>query len=165
MSSITFKGTPAHTVGTLPDVGETAKEFNLTGQDLSEVTLATFGSKRKILNIFPSVDTGVCAASVRAFHKAASQLLNTVVLNISVDLPFATKRFCAAEGIDNVESFSTFRSTFADDYGVRLIDSPLKGLCSRAVIVLDESNKVLYTQQVAEITTEPDYASALKTLS
>ena len=165
MSSITFKGTPAHTVGTLPDVGETAKEFNLTGQDLSEVTLATFGSKRKILNIFPSVDTGVCAASVRAFHKAASQLLNTVVLNISVDLPFATKRFCAAEGIDNVEAFSTFRSTFADDYGVRLTDSPLKGLCSRAVIVLDESNKVLYTQQVAEITTEPDYASALKTLS
>ena len=165
MSSITFKGTPAHTVGTLPDVGETAKEFNLTGQDLSEVTLSTFGSKRKILNIFPSVDTGVCAASVRAFRKAASQLLNTVVLNISVDLPFATKRFCAAEGIDNVESFSTFRSTFADDYGVRLIDSPLKGLCSRAVIVLDESNKVIYTQQVAEITTEPDYASALKTLS
>ncbi len=165
MSSITFKGTPAHTVGTLPAVGETAKEFNLTGQDLSEVTLSTFGSKRKILNIFPSVDTGVCAASVRAFHKAASQLLNTVVLNISVDLPFATKRFCAAEGIDNVEAFSTFRSTFADDYGVRLTDSPLKGLCSRAVIVLDESNKVIYTQQVAEITTEPDYASALKTLS
>ncbi len=165
MAEITLKGNPIHTSGDLPEVGSTCPDFTLVANDLSEVSLKDYGSKRKVLNIFPSLDTPTCASSVRAFNKEAAALENTVVLNISKDLPFAQKRFCGAEGIDNALTLSAFRSTFAQDYGLEIIDSPMKALCSRVVIVLDENNKVIYTQQVPEIVDEPDYASAIKALS
>jgi thiol peroxidase len=164
MAKITLKGNPVNTSGDLPKVGSTAKDFKLVKVDLSEVSLANFAGKRKVLNIFPSVDTPTCAMSVRQFNKKASELANTVVLCISADLPFALKRFCGAEGISNVEAVSSFRSSFAKDYGLELVDSPLKGLCSRAVVVLDESNKVLYTEQVPEIGQEPSYEGVLRVL-
>lgn len=164
MAKITLKGNPIQTVGELPKTGTSAPDFNLVNGDLQEVSLAQFAGKKKLLNIFPSVDTGTCAASVRMFNQKAAGLNNTVVLCISADLPFAQKRFCASEGINNVVNLSAFRSTFADDYGIRFADSPLKGLCSRAVVILDENNKVLYTQQVSETTAEPDYDSALAAL-
>ncbi|MBF0105528.1 MAG: thiol peroxidase [Deltaproteobacteria bacterium] len=164
MTQIKFKGTPANTIGSLPRTGAMAPDFNLVNTSLEEVTLASFGGKQKVLNIFPSVDTPVCAMSVRRFNTLASQKDNTVVLCISADLPFAFKRFCGAEGINNVQTLSTFRSDFARNYGVALTDSPLKGLCSRAVVVLNQDNKVLYTEQVDEITQEPDYDRALAVL-
>lgn len=162
MAQISLKGVPVHTSGNLPAKGSTAPEFTLVKSDLSEAYLKDFAGKKKILNIFPSIDTGTCAKSVREFHKHASQVPNTVILNISADLPFAQKRFCGAEGIENAITLSTFRSSFATDYGLRMQDGPLAGLCSRAVIVLDESNRVLYTEQVSEIVNEPNYESALK---
>ena len=162
MANILFKGNPAHTSGELPKVGSKAVDFKLVKNDLSETSLATYAGKTKVLNIFPSVDTGVCAASVRKFNVEAAKLPNTVVLNISQDLPFAQKRFCGAEGITNVETLSAFRSKFSDDYGLRLTDTPLAGLCSRVVIVLSGDDKVLYTEQVADITSEPNYEAALK---
>jgi thioredoxin-dependent peroxiredoxin len=165
MSTITLKGNPVHTAGDLPKTGTTAKDFHLVKSDLSETKLADYTGKKKVLNIFPSVDTPTCATSVRKFNQKAASLPNTVVLNISADLPFAQKRFCAAEGIQNVETLSTFRSTFAKDWGVQITDSPLAGLCSRAVVILDENNKVLYTEQVAEIANEPDYDKALTALN
>jgi len=164
MATITLKGNAVHTSGNLPEIGSQSPSFKLVRADLSEVTLENYVGKRKVLNVFPSVDTGTCATSVRKFNQEASGLTNTVVINISADLPFAQGRFCGAEGIKNVESASTFRSTFATDYGLQITDGPLKGLCSRAVIVLDEKNRVIYTEQVSEITQEPNYKAALSSL-
>ena len=162
MAKITLKGNPVTTCGELPAVGSKATGFKLVKSDMAEVTLDSYAGKKKILNIFPSVDTGTCSMSVRKFNEKAAGLKNTVVLCISADLPFAHKRFCGAEGIANVDSLSTFRSSFAKEYGLELTDSPLKGLCSRVVIVLDENNKVLYTEQVADIVNEPNYEKALQ---
>ncbi|MFQ5432567.1 MAG: thiol peroxidase [Nitrospinota bacterium] len=161
MASITFKGSPASTCGDLPSVGSTAPEFKLVKTDLSEISLADFAGKKKILNIFPSLDTPVCANSVRKFNEEAGKVEGGVIINISADLPFAQKRFCGAEGIETAITSSTFRSSFAKDYGVELNDSPLAGLCHRAVVVLDADNKVVYTQLVGEVTEEPDYDKAL----
>ncbi|MBN2337461.1 MAG: thiol peroxidase [Acidobacteria bacterium] len=162
MAQITFKGNPVHTAGTLPEKGSDAPDFSLIASDLSQVALADFRGKKVVLNIFPSIDTSVCAASVRRFNVEAAKLENTVVLCVSRDLPFAQKRFCAAEGIANVLTGSEFRdSGFSDAYGVRMTDGPLAGLLSRAVVVIDEGGKVRYTEQVPEITEEPDYAAAL----
>lgn len=165
MAEITFHENPAHTVGSLPAIGSELKDFSLVGADLAEKSLADFKGKKLILSIFPSIDTGVCQAAARRFNEAASSLDNAVVLNISRDLPFAQKRFCGAEGLNNVVNLSDFRGSFGEDYGVTLTDSPLKGLLSRAVIVADENGKVVYTQQVPEITQEPDYAAALGALN
>lgn len=164
MAKITLKGNEINSLGNLPEVGSTLKDFELVGQDLSVKKLSDFDGKRKVLNIFPSIDTGICAASARHFNVDVTNLENTVVINISKDLPFALGRFCAAEGLDKVESLSDFRGSFGEDYGVTLADSPLKGLLSRAVIVADENNKVLYTEQVPEIVQEPDYDKALNAL-
>ena len=165
MATITLKGNSIHTTGELPKKGTTAPEFKLAKMDLADVTLSHYAGKKKVLNIFPSVDTGTCAMSVRHFNKDAANIKNTVVLNISADLPFAQKRFCGAEGITNSETLSTFRSSFAKDYGLQIQDSGMAGLCSRVVIVLDEQNKVLYAEQVAEIVNEPNYDAALKALN
>ena len=164
MSQVTFRGTPARVEGQLPAVGQSAPAFTLSAADLSDKTLADFAGKRKVLNIFPSVDTGVCAQSVRQFNQRASSLDNAVVLCISADLPFAQARFCGAEGLDKVVTLSSFRSSFAQDYGVVLADSPLRGLTARAVVVLDEADKVLHVQLVGEIGDEPDYDAALAVL-
>lgn len=164
MASITLKGNPVNTLGNLPAVGETAPALNLVRNDLSEVNLSAWDGKKKILSIFPSVDTGTCATSVRTFNKNASELEGVAVLNISADLPFAQSRFCGAEGIDKVEVLSTFRSTFAKDWGLEMTDGPLMGLCSRAIIVLDENNKILHTEQIGDIVDEPNYGAALSAL-
>ena len=164
MTTVTFSGNPVQLKGTLPAVGAAAPAFTLTAADLSEKTLADFAGKRKVLNIFPSIDTGVCQQSVRTFNQRASALNNTVVLCISADLPFAQARFCGAEGLDNVVTLSSFRSSFAQDYGVALADGALRGLTARAVVVLDENNKVLHVGLVPEIAQEPDYDAALAVL-
>jgi thiol peroxidase len=164
MTAITLKGNPVNTSGTLPLVGETAPALTLIRNDLSEVNLSAFDGKKKILSIFPSIDTGTCATSVRTFNKNTSELEGVVVLNISADLPFAQSRFCGAEGIDKVEVLSTYRSSFAKDWGLEMIDGPLTGLCSRAIIVLDENNKILHTEQVGDIVDEPNYQAALSKL-
>lgn len=165
MAEITLKGNAINTSGTLPAVGSQAPAFTLVAADLSAATLDTFAGKKKVLNIFPSVDTGVCAASVRAFNTKAADLDGAVVLNISADLPFAQKRFCGAEGIEGAVSLSSFRSTFATDYGLEIVDGPLAGLCSRAVLVLDADNNVVYSEQVPEIAQEPNYDKALEALN
>ncbi|MCM2282218.1 MAG: thiol peroxidase [Bdellovibrionaceae bacterium] len=165
MATITLKGNPIQTSGQLPAKGTTAPDFKLLRVDLSEVSLANFGNKKKVLNIFPSVDTATCAMSVRTFNKEAAALGNVAVLNISADLPFAQKRFCGAEGITNAEALSTFRSDFAKTYGLQIMEGPLAGLCSRVVIVLDENNKVVYSEQVSEVANEPNYTAALASLS
>ncbi len=164
MAEITFRGNPIHTVGTLPAVGAPAPEFTLTGMDLSEVTLGNFAGQNVVLNIFPSVDTAVCATSVRTFNERAAALEGTAVLNVSADLPFALGRFCGAEGIDKVQSASVFRSDFGDAYGVKIAEGPLAGLMSRAVVIVDGDGVVTYTEQVPEIGQEPDYDSALAAL-
>lgn len=161
MAQITLRGNAIHTNGELPAVGSKAPDFDLVRADLSEAQLSTFTGK-KILSIFPSVDTPVCAASVRTFNQKAGAAEGVTVLNISADLPFAQKRFCGAEGLTGVETLSTFRSSFAEDYGVKVMDGPLAGLCSRAIVVLDESNTVIYSEQVPEIGKQPDYEAALK---
>ena len=161
MSTVTLKGNPVNVAGEFLQAGQSAPAFTLVGADLSEKSLADFTGKRKILNIFPSVDTGVCAQSVRKFNEKAAGLANTVVLCISADLPFAQSRFCGAEGIENVAMLSSFRSNFARDYGVALSDGPLAGLNARSVLVVDENNQVVYSQLVAEITEEPEYEAAL----
>lgn len=161
MANITLQGNELHTSGNLPQIGSKAKNFTLVAEDLSEKSLSDFSGKRVVLNIFPSIDTGVCAASARKFNQEASSLENTVVVNVSKDLPFALKRFCASEGLDNVVNLSDFRGSFGDDFGLTMVDSPLKGLLSRAVIVLDEAGNVKYTEQVPEIAQEPDYEAAL----
>lgn len=145
-------------------MGSKAPDFKLVRKDLSDATLASFAGKKKVLNIFPSVDTGTCATSVRKFNKEAADLNGVAVLNISADLPFAQSRFCGAEGIQNTETLSSFRSTFAKDYGLEIADGPLAGLCSRVVIVIDENDKVVYTEQVGDIVNEPNYAPALQAL-
>lgn len=165
MAQITLKGNPINTIGELPAKGQVAPGFNLVKTDLSEVSLSDFKGKKVVLNIFPSVDTGTCAASVRAFNSKAAALSDTVVLCISKDLPFAHKRFCGAEGIENVVSLSAFRDqNFQKDYGVEILDGGLKGCLSRSVVVLDTDGKVVYTEQVQETTSEPDYDSALAAL-
>jgi thioredoxin-dependent peroxiredoxin len=165
MAQITFKGSPINTSGSLPKIGSSAPDFGVVKSDLTLMSLAEFKGKKVILNIFPSIDTGVCAASVRRFNVEASNLTNTVVLCISRDLPFAQKRFCAAEGLDNVITGSEFRdANFGNAYGVRIINGPLEGLFSRAIVVIDEKGTVLYTEQVPEIAQEPDYARALAAL-
>lgn len=164
MSHITLHGGAVNTVGSLPEVGSTVKDFHLINVDLQAKTTQDFSGKKMIFNIFPSIDTGICAASARKFNEEASGLDNTVVLNVSRDLPFALSRFCAAEGLENVETLSDFRGSFGEDYGVTMTDSAMEGLLSRAVIVTDESGKVLYTEQVPEIAQEPDYEKALYAL-
>lgn len=164
MTDITLDGTPVHTHGSLPTVGTKAPAFTLVGNDLSPVTLADFAGSRLILNIFPSVDTGICATSVRTFNERAAGLDNTKVLCISRDLPFAQARFCGAEGIENVTVASDFRTTFGETYGVTMITGPLEGLLARAVIVLDEKGNVTHSQLVPEIKQEPDYEAALAAL-
>lgn len=164
MTNITFKNQPMETVGTLPKVGSTAPAFTLVRQDLSEVRLSDLPAKKKVLNIFPSLDTQVCSLSVKTFYKELKGNQDVLVVNISKDLPFAQKRFCQTEHLVEVEVLSAFRSSFAKDYGLEIKTGPLAGLCSRAVIVLDENNRILYTEQVPEITQEPDYARALTAL-
>lgn len=166
MAQILFKGNPLETTGSLPNVGDQAPDFTLTGDDLSDIKLSDFAGKRLVLNIFPSIDTGICAASARHFNEDASSLENTVVLNVSKDLPFAQKRFCAAEGLENVKNGSEFKgATFTNNYHVIMNGGPLAGLMSRAVVVIDEAGKVIYTEQVPEIVQEPDYAAAIASLS
>jgi thiol peroxidase len=165
MASITLGGNPIHTNGTLPQKGSKATDFTLVKTDLSTTSLADFLGKKVVLNIFPSIDTGTCAQSVRTFNEKASQLENTVVLCISRDLPFAQKRFCGAEGLENVINLSDFKSgQFGKDYGLEMIDGPLSDLHSRVVIVLDENGTVLHAEQVGEIADEPNYEAALAVL-
>lgn len=161
MATTHMKSTPVQTVGDLPEVGAPAPDFTLIGADLSPVTLQELRGRRVILNVFPSLDTGVCAASVREFNSRATDLEDTTVLAVSADLPFAAARFCSAEGIENVRSGSVFRSSFGDDYGVTMVDGPLEGLLARAVVVVDAEGVVRHAQLVPEITEEPDYEAAL----
>ena len=160
-TTITLGGTPAHTVGKLPAVGTQVKDFSLTGVDLQEKTLSDFKGKYVIMNIFPSIGTGVCSKAVRKFNEEAAGLKNTTVLCISKDLPFAQKQFCGAEGINNVVMLSDFRSDFGKTYGVQIADGVMRGLLSRAVIVIDQNGKIVYEQQVPEIGQEPNYAAAI----
>ena len=164
MANITLHDNPVTTVGNLPEVGSNVKDFNLVNVELKPKSNQDYAGKKMIFNIFPSIDTGVCQAAARKFNEEAAKLDNTVVLNVSKDLPFALNRFCAAEGLDNVENLSDYRSNFGNDYGVQIADSPMEGLLSRAVIVADENGKVLYTEQVPEIAQEPNYEAALNAL-
>ena len=158
MATVTFKGSEVKTNGSLPAVGTTAPDFKLVGAGLNEIIIADFKGKRVVLNIFPSIDTGVCAASVRNFNKMAAADDNVVVICVSKDLPFAASRFCGAEGLDKVITASDFRyNNFATDYGVLMTDGPLAGLMARSVVAFDENGKVVYNQLVPEITEEPNY--------
>jgi thiol peroxidase len=162
MATITLKGNPIHSIGELPAIGSKAPDFSLTKGDLSEASLADYAGKVRILNIVPSLDTGTCAASARAFNTKIKALGGAVVLTISRDLPFAQKRFCETEGIDVVVPLSELRNhSFGKTYGVELVDGPLAGLLSRAVVVVDAAGKVVYTEQVPEIAQEPNYEAAL----
>ena len=160
MAQIALKGNPIHTNGDLPAVGSTLPSTTLTDGKLGDGDI-TARDGIKVLNIFPSIDTGICQMSVRAFHERTASLDGVTVLNISADLPFAQGRFCASQGIENAANLSSFRSSFAQDYGVEIIDGPMRGLCARAVIVVDASNTVLYTELVPEIVQEPNYDAAL----
>ncbi len=158
MASVTFKGSPVKINGNLPEVGSQAPDFKLVGSGLNEINLSDYKGKKVVLNIFPSIDTGVCAASVRNFNKWASQNENTVVICVSKDLPFAQSRFCGAEGLENVITASDFRyNNFATDYGVLMLDGPLAGLMARSVVTIDENGNVAYNQLVPEIVEEPSY--------
>ncbi|MFQ3185863.1 MAG: thiol peroxidase [Marinomonas primoryensis] len=165
MTTVTLKGNPFETVGTLPAVGSVAPAFELVKTDLSVATLADYLGAKLVLNIFPSVDTPTCATSVRKFNESVSALKGVNVVCVSADLPFAVARFCGAEGIDNVDTGSSFRSTFGADYGLTFSTGPLTGLLSRAVVVLDEKGSVIYTEQVAETADEPNYEAALAVLA
>lgn len=166
MAQITLQGTPIETVGTLPAIHSPAPTFTLTKTDLSDCSLADFAGRTVILNIFPSIDTDVCAASVRRFNAEASAFADTLVLCVSADLPFAHKRFCEGEGLDQVIPLSVFRSPdFGRDYGVTIKNGPLTGLLARAIVIIDQHGKVVYTEQVPEITQEPAYEAALKMLT
>ena len=166
MQQITRAGEPLDVAGTLPAKGQAAPEMTLTNTELQDVTLATYAGKRKVLNIIPSVDTPTCAMSTRRFNELASNLADTVVLVVSADLPFAAKRFCGAEGLDNVETLSTFRHPeFREVWGVALCNNSMEGLCARAVVVLDADNRVLRSELVSELKNEPDYDAALVVLS
>lgn len=165
MAQIKLKGNPINTIGELPKVGTQAKDFQLVKTDLSVVTLSDFKGSKVVLNIFPSIDTGTCATSVRKFNEKASSLENTKVLCVSRDLPFAQNRFCGAEGLENVVNLSDFRNnSFGNDYGLSIVDGPLAGLHSRAVIVLDENGIIKHTELVQEIVDEPNYEAALASL-
>lgn len=164
MATVTLQGNPFETVGELPAVGTSAPAFELVKTDLSVGTLADYSGSRLILNIFPSVDTGTCAMSVRTFNEKAASLDNTKVLCVSADLPFAAARFCGAEGIENVATGSSFRASFGKDYGVAFSSGPLAGLLSRSVVVIDEGGKVVYIEQVSETVDEPNYDAALSAL-
>ncbi len=165
MADITLKGNAFNTVGNLPQVGSKAADFSLTAGDLSQKSLSDFDGKNIILNIFPSVDTGTCATSVREFNKKAADIENTVVLCISKDLPFAQGRFCGAEGIENVVMLSDFATgKFGQDYGLEIENGPLAHLHSRAIVVIDTNGNVTYTEQVPEIVDEPNYEAALKAI-
>jgi thioredoxin-dependent peroxiredoxin len=162
MAKTALKGNPVNTAGNLPAQGSKAPGFKMVKTDLSEAKLEDFTGKKILLNIFPSLDTGVCAASVRKFNEKAAGLTNSVVLSVSKDLPFAMGRFCTTEGIENVVSLSGFRnSEFGKSFGIEMTDGPLAGLYARSVVVIDEAGKVVYTELVPEITTEPDYDKAL----
>jgi len=163
MATTAFKGNPVNTIGELPAPGASAPAFDLVGDGLAPLTNSD-ATGRVVLNIFPSIDTGVCAASVRKFNELAAGLDDTTVVNVSKDLPFAQARFCGAEGIDNVKVGSAFRSSFGEDYGVTMTDGPLAGLLARSVVVLDADGKVVHTELVPEITQEPDYDAAIKAL-
>jgi thiol peroxidase len=166
MATVTLKGNPIHTIGDLPAVGGKAPDFKLVDGDLKDVSLATFQGKRKVLNIVPSLDTPVCATSTRKFNEKVGALKNAVVLVVSSDLPFAAKRFCTTEGLKNVVPLSLMRSRdFAKAYGVLITDGPLQGITARAVVVVDENDKVLYRQLVPEIGQEPDYDAAWKAVT
>lgn len=166
MATITFKGNETHTNGELPALGSTAPDFKLVDGALGDVALGNYAGKKKLLNIVPSLDTSVCAISAKRFNDFAQQRDDIFVLVISADLPFAQARFCGAEGVDNVVTLSMMRSrNFAKDYGVLIQDGPLAGLCARAVVVLDENNNVIYTQQVPEIGEEPDYNAAIEAMN
>ena len=164
MATVTFKSDSVQTTGELPAVGAAAPTFDLVGTDLGSVTPDQFAGKRVVLNIFPSLDTGVCATSVRKFNELAAGLDNTVVVSVSKDLPFAQDRFCANEGIENVVSTSAFRSSFGEDYGVTIADGSMAGLLARSVVVIDTDGTISYTQLVPEIKTEPDYDAAIAAL-
>ncbi|MBC2659996.1 thiol peroxidase [Pseudomonas sp. MSSRFD41] len=165
MAQVTLKGNPVQVNGQLPPVGSKAPAFSLVGAGLADVSLASLAGKRKVLNIFPSVDTPTCATSVRKFNAQANGLANTVVLCISADLPFAQARFCGAEGLENVQNLSTLRGReFIENYGVAIADGPLAGLTARAVVVLDENDQVLHSELVKEIAEEPNYDAALAVL-
>lgn len=165
MTEVTLRGNPIRVEGTFPQPGQQAPAFSLVGRDLADVELGAFAGKRKVLNIFPSIDTPTCATSVRTFNARASALQNTVVLCISADLPFAQARFCGAEGLENVVNLSTLRgSAFLKDYGVAIASGPLAGLTARAVVVLDENDKVLHSELVGEIGSEPNYDAAIAAL-
>lgn len=166
MATVTLKGSPLETSGDLPAIGSSAPDFRLVGGDLNDIGLADFKGKKKILNIVPSLDTGICAISTRKFNEKASALNNCVVLVISADLPFAQKRFCSAESIDNVVTLSLMRSrAFAKEYGVLLTSGPMEGILARAIVCLDENDKVLHTELVPEIAQEPDYDAAIAAVS
>ncbi len=165
MAKITFKGGAVNTIGELPKKDTKAPDFTLVGSDLSDIALSDFSGKYVVLNIFPSLDTGVCAASVRKFNKEAANLKNTVILAISADLPFAAGRFCTTEGIENVKPASVFRNPeFAKEYGVLMTDGPLKGLLARSVVVIDPKGNISYIELVPEITVEPDYQAAINSI-
>ncbi len=165
METVYFNGTPCHTYGNIPAVGAVAPGFNLAGKDLGEVRLSDYDGKRVVLNVFPSLDTPVCAASVRRFNQEAAGIDNTAVICVSMDLPFAMGRFCTAQGIENVVVASAFRSPmFVQEYGLQIVDGPLAGLLARAVIVLDENHRVIFSDLVEEITHEPDYEGAVSVL-
>lgn len=165
MATVTLRGNPVNVGGNFPKVGDSAPDFNLTASDLSDVTLASYAGKRKVLNIVPSLDTPTCAKSTRVFNEKASAMSNTVVLVIAADLPFAMSRFCGAEGLKDVVALSTFRGKdFHTKYGVDIADGPLRGLTARGVVVLDENNKVKHAELVSEIAQEPNYDAALAAL-
>lgn len=166
MADIKLKGNEIHTNGFLPEIGSIAPNFSLVAKDLSEKSINDYKGKNIVLNIFPSIDTPTCATSVRKFNAELNKLESTVVLCISADLPFAQARFCGAEGLENVVTLSNFRdSQFAENYGCLITDGPLKGLLSRAVVVIDKDLKVVYTEQVTDIVMEPDYDKALKSIN
>lgn len=165
METTAFKGTPVHTCGHLPHTGSLAPRFTLTRGDLTELRSEELKGRRIVLNIFPSLDTAVCATSVRKFNQLAASLDNTTVVAVSKDLPFAQSRFCTTEGIENLIAASAFRSPeFAREYGVEMVDGPLAGLLAHAVVIIDETGRVVYTELVPEITREPDYEAAIKKL-
>ena len=165
MATVTLQGNPFNTNGNLPSVGSQAPDFKLVSKDLADVSLADFAGKKKLISIVPSLDTGVCATSTKVFNQRIAGRGDVVALVVSADLPFAQGRFCGAEGIDNVATLAMMRSrNFAKDYGILMVDGPLAGITGRGVVVLDAGNKVVYTQLVPEITTEPDYDAAIKAL-
>lgn len=164
MVKITFKGNDVHTRGSIQDISSLAHDFTMTKIDLCDINLFSIQSKYKLLNIFPSLDTETCAKAVKRFNKEAAKYDNVSIINLSLDLPFAQKRFCIAEGIDKSITLSLFRSNFFDYYPVEITDGPLKGLCSRVIIVLNDRNEILHSEQVLELTQEPDYSEALRAL-